>query len=246
MSLDQHWRASGQPTIRRVVTTIYWSLAGLVVAVTLAAVGNVRALFDIYAVLAPWLKPLTAFPWVQAVSAQSDRFPLAEAQAVLALAGFTLIFGSACVGAMPTFRRVVSYLGTDLVSLCATLRPQFPLGVFILPADWRPTSKAPLLQLSPGDEVFAQRRTARVDQLLVKYYTHPKRLPYSVLQLWLVASFFLLPGLMSGSTHTSPVVFFFFSLLAPALVTLCCFDLLLFVLAYWSRALSAPRLDSQA
>jgi hypothetical protein len=230
--------------MQRAVTTIYWFLVGLVVVVTLAAAGNVQALAKVYALLAPALQPFAALPWVQAVAAQGDKFPLAEAQAVLALTGFTLIFGTACIGAIPTFRRVVGYLGTDLVSLCAALRTQFPLGVFVLP-DWRPATKTPLLQLSPGDEVFIQRRTGRIDELLMKYYTHPRRLPYSLLQLSLVASFFLLPGLLSGWIHTSPVVFFFGRLIVPGLAVMCCFDLLLLLLASCSRALSTRRLNPE-
>ncbi len=212
--------------------------------VTLAAAGDLGALADLYAFLAPWLTPFIALPWVQAIAAHSNKFRLAEAQAVLALAGFTLIFGTACIGAISTFRKVVSYVGTDLVSLCAALRTQFPLSVFILP-DWRPTSKAPLLQLSSGDEIFVQRRTGRVDELLVKYYTHPRRSPYSVLQLCIVASFFFFPTLLSWSTHTSPVVFFFFRLLWPFLIALSCFDLLLFAIAHCSRLLSTRQLNSQ-
>lgn len=232
--------------MRRAVTTIYWLLAGLVVLVTLAAAGNLKILGDVYAALAPALKPFAALPWAQAVSAQSDRFPLAEAQAVLALAGFALIFGSACIGAVFVFRNIVTFSGTDLVSLRAALRTQFPLGLFIPSATWRPTGEPQLLELSPGDEIFVQRKAARVDELLIKYYTRPRRLPYSVLQLCIVASFFLLPGLLSSSTHTSPVVFFFFRFLAPAVYALCFFDLLLFVLAYCSQAVSTREQKSEA
>lgn len=224
---------------------VYWLLAGLIVAVTLAAAGNVRALAEVYAVLGRWLKPLAALPWSQAVAAQSDRFPLAEPQAVLVLACFALIFGTACVGAIPTFRRVVSYMGTDLVSLSVALRSQFPLGVFVLPADWRSADKAPLLQLSPGDEVFVQRRMARVDELLVKYYTHPKRVPFLAMQGGLVAAFFLLPGFLSGGIHASPVAFFLGRLIIPGLAAMSCFELLLLLLASCSRALATRRLNSE-
>jgi hypothetical protein len=213
--------------------------------VTLAAAGNVRALAEVYAFLAPVLQPFAALPWVQAVAGQGDKFPLAEAQAVLTLAGFTLIFGTACIGAIPVLRNVMTFAGTDLASLRAALRTQFPLSVFIPSAAWRPMGEAPLLRLSPGDEIFTHRKTARVDELLMKYYTHPRRSPYSVLQLLIIVSFFLFPGLLSWSTHASPVVFFFYRLLAPGLIALCCFDLLLFVLAYWSRALPARQLKSR-
>jgi hypothetical protein len=224
--------------MRRIVTAFYGAIGVLIALVTVAAAAELKILADVYAWFSPALKPLAALPWVRQVAAQSHKFPLAEAHVVLVLAGLILIFGTAWAGALRALRESVTFVGTDIASLRDALRESFFMRTFVPPAGWRSSHELTATDLSPGDQLFVQKRTVGVDDLVIRYYTHKRILPGFLVIVLIAGTFFLLPELVDGSKRSDPAWFFFGRLLVAIAAVYSSFALLLFLAAHLSRASS--------
>jgi hypothetical protein len=230
--------------IRRVFRGLYAAAGALIVGTTVAAAANMRALGDFYAWASPALRPLAALPWVREVAAQSHKFPLAEAHAVLVLACLVVVLGTAWLGALRALRETVMFAGTDLASLRSALRENFFISIFVPPTGWRSNRELALPEISPGDAFFLEKRAAGIDDLLIRYYTHKSVLPGFLVVILIAAVFFLFPDLIDGSRRSEPAWFFFGRVLVAVAATYSFFALLLFLSAHLSRSSSGYRPSS--
>ena len=234
-------------SLRKLVTALYALAIGVAAVVTALAAGSSDILAKVYASLEPGLAPIAALPWVMAVATRGEAFPLAEAQAVLTLACFLFVFGTAWLGSLAMLRTRVPVAGTDLGSLADAIRTRFPLSVLVPPASWpnlmRPNPMTGPVRppISPGDEMYARARPAGIDELLTRYYLHRLRFPFLAFEAALLAAFFLYPVALAGFTGTSTVVFFFGRFAVCLLACAGIFDLLLLLAAGLSRAFAGNR-----
>jgi hypothetical protein len=230
--------------VKGLIAASYSVIGILIAVVTVAAAANLKLLAEVYAWLTPVMKPFAVLPWVQQVATQSHKFPLAEAHAALVLAGLVLIFGTAWLGALPALRETVAFQGTDVTSLSTALRTNFFLRLFIQPGYWRPASQAQLSGLSPGDDLFVNKRIAGFDELLIRYYTHGRVRVVLLFGLVLLTIFLAFPAMLDGSLRSNAVWFFFGRLLIALASVFCGFSLLLFLSACLARMSSGEGLNS--
>jgi len=231
--------------MRKIVTALYGTIGVLIALVTVAAAAELKLLADVYAWLSPALKPFVALPWVHEVAAQSHKFPLAEAHAVLVLAGLVAIFGTAWLGALRALRETVTFVGTDVGSLRTALRTSLFLRLFVQPGHWR-SGQATLSELSPGDDLFVKKRTAGFGELVVRYYTHGRVRALLAFGIFILTVFFAFPAALDGSLRSSAAFFFFGRLLIAIASVFSFFSLLLFLSAYIARMSSGEGLNSKA
>jgi hypothetical protein len=151
-------------------------MAAFVLLVTIPTAIEVPILSSLYRSVAATLGPLNSLPWVETVSAQSARVPLAKAHAVLSLAALLLILGSGWIAAIGGMYKVARPTGTDLPSLRSALRTRFPLRLFVPAPGWGVGAQSHLMEVSAGDQVGVHHRSAEAGRR-ARHRRHRKSSP---------------------------------------------------------------------